>query len=183
MLFENPFWFLVGMAFLEVILLAVWYERRTRRAACLLVVPAALAVVVWLTSVLVVTDREQMIRTVGLIGQDLAAGKTQALREYLGDGVIVNLGPYGGDRLDKAATIGAAEAAAEQYKISSVRVSRFELEMRKHPVSEIITVMTSDSDESVLKSTPLEWRVWWVKRGVVWRIAEVHPPRIHRPGQ
>lgn len=183
MLLETPFWFLVGMAFLEVILAAVWYERRTRRAAWLLVAPAALALLVWLTSALVVTDREQMVRTIRLIGQDLAAGKTQVLKEYLDDAAIVNLGPYGGDRLNKAATIVAAQAAADRYKISKVRVSRFEVEMGNRPVSELITVLTSDSAESILKSTPLEWRIRWVQRDGVWKIAEVDPPQIHRPGQ
>ena len=84
-LFEEPFWFLVGLGLVEVILVAAWHERRTRGLARALVLPIAIGMIVCLTAALVQTDRERMIGSLKRLAADLTAGRIDVLKETVRD--------------------------------------------------------------------------------------------------
>ena len=175
-LFEEPFWFLVGLGLVEVVLLAIWHERRTRGLARALALPIALGIVVYLTAALVVTDRERMVQALERLAADMAGGKVDILAETLDEKVVVDLGEYGGNRLDKANAIHSAERSLRQYSVTKIRIGKVEVEMSDRPRMVVTTVIFSDAPGIGGRGMPLRWRLRWIERDGQWRILEIHRP-------
>lgn len=175
-LFEQPLGFLAIMLVAEIVLAAIWRERRTRGTARLLIVPAALAALVGVLSVLVVTDREQIRHACERIAADLSAGKTDGLQIYLDDDATIDLGPYGGIGLNKQMTILAAKGAVSRWNIRQIAITQFHVEFGHRAIVDLTTVMTIESPDVGRRRTPLTWRTRWLKRPAGWRIVSVSPP-------
>ena len=144
-LFEQPLGFLGMMLVAEIVLAAIWRERRTRGTARLLIVPAALAALVGVLSVLVVTDREQIRHACEQIAADLSAGKTDGLQTYLDDDATIDLGRYGGIGLDKRMTILAAKTAVGRWNVRQIAITKFRVQFGHRAIVDLTTVMTLES--------------------------------------
>lgn len=177
-LFEEPFWFLVGLGLLEVVLVAMWHGRRTKGLARALAVPIAVGIVVILTAALVETDRERLVATMERMTADLEMGRIDVLTETLDEKVLVNLGEYGGRGLDKAQTVTAAERSIKQYAVSRIRLSNVVTEMSDRPVMDVTTIIFSDAPGFSGRPAPLRWRMHWIQREGQWRILEIEKPTM-----
>ena len=176
-LFEEPFWFLVGLGFLEVVLIAMWHGRRTKGLARALAIPIVVGIVVALTASLVETDREKMTASLERLAGDLEAGKVDVLAETLDETITVDLGEYGGGGLDKARAIAAAERSLGEYQVTKIRLTNIVVEMGDRPIMDVTTIVFSDIPGIGGRPMPLRWRLHWIERDGQWRILEIERPR------
>jgi len=181
-LFESPFWFVVSLVLVDMILLAMWVRRRTRGLARAAGIVAAVAVVVLVLAAVVVTDRERITDAIELMAQDASAGKVEALERFLDDEVTVSLVEFGPARTDKAGAVAAAAGSLERLNINKVRVTSVEVDMQPRPLAVVTTVLQGEGAETGRLAVALRWRLRWVRRPEGWRIIVVEPPQRAGPG-
>jgi hypothetical protein len=70
-LVDNAIVFYVILGFVAVLLLVLWWQNRTRRYLIALGVVAFLAALVWLLTVLIVSDRQVLVQTITRMADDL----------------------------------------------------------------------------------------------------------------
>jgi hypothetical protein len=171
--FEDPLYVYIALAFVELVLVAIWYERRTRAWAMWLLSPAVAGGLVLAVSTLVVTDREQILAAAGRIARDLEAGSLAAAGEYLDEG-------YRGLGGDKQGALAAGRAAIQAYRIQSIRFTRMNVEVTSRQARmHAATIIELVSREWGSGGAALVWDVRWVKRKDGWRIVDVQEPQ-HR---
>ncbi len=164
--FENPLYVYVALAFVELVLAVIWHERRTRKLAEMLIIPPLLAVLVFVVSWRVVTDRERIISAAEEIALDVQAGKLDAARRYLAE-------EYNGFGHDRDGALAAAARAQGTYGIEKVRLTKMNVEMDDHAATmEVTTIVTIASAGPV----SILWKVDWAKKPAGWRIVHVQTP-------
>jgi len=169
--FESPLPIYLTLIFAEVILAAVWYERRGRRTMLMLLLPPALAVIVLGVSALVVTDRERILNAAKTIARQAETGRTDALREFVD-------ADYSGFGDDKAGAIRAAESAIGTYRVSRVRFTKLQVEVTGDQAAlHAATVIEFGDPRFGSGRTGVVFDVRWIRRQNGWRIIHVRPPR------
>ena len=169
--FESPLPIYLTLIFAEVILAAVWYERRGRRAMLMMLLPPALAVIVFGASAFVVTDRERIIDAAKTIARQAEAGRTDALREVMD-------ADYSGFGDDRAGAIRAAESAIRVYRVSRVRFTKLEVQVEGGEAAlHAATVIEFGDARFGSGQTGVIFEVRWIRRPEGWRILHVRPPR------
>jgi hypothetical protein len=169
--FEDPLYVYIALAFAELVLAAIWYERRNRRWTLALLAPVVAGGVVWAVSTMVVTDRERIVSAARRIARDLEVGSVASAGEYLDDN-------YRGLGLDKQGALAAGKAAIGAYRIRSIRFTRLSVEVESRQAAmRAATVIEYSAREFGSAQSPLVWRVRWIKRPVGWRILEVEEPQ------
>jgi len=183
-LFEDPLYVYISLAIAELVVAAIWYERRTRRTAASLAAPLVLAGAVFALETLVVTDREEIIAALQLIAREAETDEGQAMpmdaaRRYLDEQVRVDLADgYGGRNLTRQQAIGAGRSVARELAIRRVKLLKLTVEVdngrAKAHFTTIITFVASELGQS---RTSLIWDVHWLRRDAGWRIIRVEEPR------
>ena len=173
------------LAAAEVVALAVWRARRTRRAGIVAIAPAMLATAVLLLSWLVVTDREHIERAYEVIAADVATGGADALATYLDEDVEIALEPDDdGLDLDKARAIRLAEHYVREMKLREIKLSRMTIGVSGDRAdTEVTTTLLNDWPELAGAPVVLSWCVKWVKRDDGWRILRAEltgPPGVRQ---
>jgi len=177
-LFENSLYTYLALAFGELILAAVWYERRTRLLGLLLIVPLVLAGVVFSLSAMVTTDRERIVHAAEAIVVDLQAGRRTALQTYLDDGFV---GVYSGSRLDKPAAVKACFFEKQRYGITELSVVHTDVEVSGEKATMTAEVkMTMRATELGPVKTKVIFNLTWFKTAQGWRIIEAAEPKVSR---
>ncbi len=182
--FERPLWLLAMLAAAEVVTLALWRARRTRRAGMVSIAPVLLAAAVLLLSWLVVTDREHIKRAYEVIAADVATGGADALATYLDEDVEIALEPDDGWDLDKARAIRLAEHYVGEMKLREIKLSRMTIGVSgDRAETEVTTTLLNDWPELAGAPVVLSWFVRWVRRDNGWRILRAEltgPPGVRQ---
>ncbi len=177
--FENPVYLYVALGLAEVVLAIRWRERRTRRLALALLVPAVLAGCVFLLDYFVVTDREQIISASKEIARGFETGSMEAAEKYLDE-------KFGGFYRTKRNALDRGKRAIERYKLRLVKPMNVEVRVagRRAEMS-VTTVIEPGAGELAGQRFLLSWTVHWVKVTVagkqVWRIGSATPDK--KPGR
>lgn len=162
---ENPLWVYVGLALAELVLVALWYERRTRRRAVLLAAAPVLAVGVGLLAWTVVTDREQILRHAETIAAEIGAGRADALQTYLHEDFT---GVYRGRvQMDKRRALELARQEPERFGVKEIELGPVELEVRGDRADANGTLYVDTGGRGRI---PVEFHVEWGKTQDGWRI-------------
>ena len=165
-LYEGSIWLYVALGVIEAVLVAVWRARPGRWAVIALPVPVVLAVVVFVVSDTVVTEREQIIAAARAIAKDVEAGKTDALAQYLDDG-------YHGFCGTKPQAVKACELAIAQHGLGLVRFRRLEVQVSGSTAQmQATTLIVSSKRHAPRSSVEHNWDVRWAKRPQGWRIVQ-----------
>jgi hypothetical protein len=168
---EDPLYVYVALVFAELVLAAIWYERRSRRWAMLLLAPVVAAGAVFAVSKLVVTDREQILAAAARIARDLEARSVAAAQEYLDD----NYRGLGGD---KQGALAVGRTAIRTYHIRSIRFTRMDVEVASRQARmHAATIIELTTHQFGSGGAALVWEVRWIKRQAGWRIIEVQEPQ------
>lgn len=168
-LFEDPLYVYVSLAFVELALVGMWHARRSRGWLASLAVPVVLAVAVFATEKLVVTDREQIHRAMAEIADHVEAGSFERVAEYLDEDLA---GAYG----DKDQAVQAGRTALKVYRIQSLRYLNLRVEVDGHQASVRVTTVIEFQGRAAGGRDVLRWQLGWVKRPEGWRILEVARP-------
>ena len=169
--FESPLPIYLTLIFAEVVLAAVWYELRGWRMRLAMLVPPALAAIVFAVSALVVTDREWIIDAAKTIARETEAGRTDALRQLLD-------ADYSGFGNDRAGCIRAAELAIRAYRVSRVRFTKLEVQVEGSEAAMYAATIVEFGDARFGSGrTGVIFEVRWIRRPAGWRIVHVLPPR------
>jgi ketosteroid isomerase-like protein len=173
--FEDPFWLYALLVMAEVVLLLIWRRQRTRTSGLRLLVPPALAALIFGVATLVVTDRERITAAVHEIAKGVAAGQTTALEKYLDDDFHMTLG---GPSFGKAKTLARASKVMRTSRITKVKIKRLQIEVKGDTATlRMITAIRVEGG-GFRGGVPLVWILRWIKRGKQWRILESTQPRI-----
>jgi len=174
-LYEDPLYIYVSLGFAELVLAAVWHERRTRRWALALLGGPILAAAVFLIARAVVTDREQIIQAIREIARDVESGGVEKLKIHLDD-------DFAGDFGSKDDAIRAAAGAVRTYNIKYIRVGKPVVKVSGDQATMRLATVVQFSAGGVSGQTSLLWNVRWIKRGLkAWRIQEVDRPKQGLP--
>ncbi|MFB3892474.1 MAG: hypothetical protein ACE15C_10685 [Phycisphaerae bacterium] len=175
--FEDPTYVYIALAVAEIVLAAVWHERRTRRWALALLVPPALAVIVFGVERLVVTDRERITAVTRQIAADVEKNDIDAVAQYLNDRITA---PW------VARTIGIPAAPARDVVMDAGKAM-----LRDHPVKSVtfvslkvevtgrratmlaVTRIEFAAGEYKGMSGPVTWKLHWIKPKADWIIDEI----------
>jgi ketosteroid isomerase-like protein len=172
--FEDPFWLYGLLVMVEGVLLLIWRQQRTRASALRLLVPPALAALIFAVATLVITDRERITAAVHEIAQDVAAGQTTALEKYLDDDFHMTLN---GQSLGKPQTLERARKVMARSRLTKVKIKRLQIEVSGGTATlRMITPLRVEGG-GFQGNIPLVWSLRWIKRGKQWRILESAQPR------
>ncbi|MFP4106390.1 MAG: hypothetical protein ACLFVU_09905 [Phycisphaerae bacterium] len=169
-LFESPFYTVITLVIIELVILAVWYNTRKRWAALALIGPPILiAGLFWLASA-VRTEREKILLNTYEIADAITAGDVDRAATYLDPRYDGDVGESKEQALD------AGREAIRRFKISNV-------DFRSAPEIEVIgdeATMQADtfvkinaSDLNISGAVRMVWTVRWVRRDEGWRIIHV----------
>jgi len=173
--FEDPFWLYGLLVLAEGVLLVIWRRQRTRPSAIRLLVPPALAALIFAVATLVVTDRERITAAVHEIAKDVASGRSAALEKYLDEDFHMSLG---GKPMGKAKTLKRARRVMARSRITKVKIKRLQIDVSGGTATlRMITAIRVEGG-GFRGGVPLVWNLRWIKRGGQWRILESAQPRI-----
>jgi hypothetical protein len=162
---EDPLWVYVGLALTALVLIALWYERRTRRLLLLLAAPPVLAGGVWFLAWAVETDREQILRMSEEIVADISAGRSDALQVYLHQDFA---GEYRGvPILNKRAALALARLEPARHSVRDIRLGPAEVEVADGRADATGTLYVDMGDRGRI---PVHYHVEWIKTADGWRI-------------
>ena len=169
-LFEEPLYVYLALAVAELVIAVLWHERRSMRLAAALIVPPALAGIVFAAATLVVTDREAILSAAGEIARDVAAGRSDAARKYLDDDFLAY---YRGRRLGRSEAIEIARAERERYSIETIKLTNESVEVRDDVAEMRVTaVMNFGADIGGRRSVPVVFLLRWIRTPEGWLISE-----------
>jgi ketosteroid isomerase-like protein len=169
--FEDPLYVYVALGFLELVLAAVWWERRSRRWRLSLLAPPLLAAIVFAVEAAVVTHCELIVAAAREIARDVEHGRTDAAEKYLDDTFT---GRYEGREIDKKQALASLQAGMKLFGVSSVGLRKMEVQVSgssatMHAVS-LVTIRGAALGGG---TASLVWDLVWIKRGGQWQIIEL----------
>ncbi|MFW6133455.1 MAG: hypothetical protein ACOC8F_06115 [Planctomycetota bacterium] len=167
-LLEDPLYLYVGLALGELVLAAIWYERRTRRTAALLALPVLLTVAAFALERVVQTDRERIHAASRRVAHELASGDFRALRTHLSADFSGRFAPR-----DRA--LREARRAVDSYRINHVDVAEATVEVTDDRAEMTATVVVSGESGEMSRRYATTWRLSWAREDGVWRIVAADP--------
>ena len=182
-LFENPLYAFIALAIAEIVLAALWWDRRAekvgRKFLLSMIVPPVLAGVVLMLSVLVVTDREQITIAAREIAADIAADRSGALEKYLDNHFV---GHLGGRNYNRTEALTIAKQQRREYGISNITITSATVEMQGETATmDVMTSLTAEEKSlNVQFQGHVEFPLTWVKRSEGWRILECQEPKAQQ---
>ena len=143
-----------------------------------LAVPPVLALAVFVTARLVVTEREWMIAAVEEMACQTGRGRVEAIEAHLAADARGSLARYGpGGALSRAQLVAAARAAMQHYGVQEVTIKKAEVEFLTPTTARMeVTTNISYDCAGVRGTAMLAWTLDWLKRRKRWAILEIHAP-------
>lgn len=167
--FEDPLYVYIALAFAELVLAAVWYERRTRRALALLAVPVVLAGGAFLLERAVQTDREVIVASAREMAEGLSAGDFEPLERYVSRDFH---GPLG----SRDAVLARSRRVIDRYELSAVEVRSVEVTVEGEQAVMTGGTVVEGGYEGATFRTLVGWEIDWVREpDGVWRIVAARP--------
>lgn len=175
LLLDDPTWLYVMFGGLLLVLAGVWYVRRSRRTALLLLVPVVLAGFVALCDYLVETDREHIERLVETMAEEYRQKRLDTVRQVLFD-------EYDGFGMNKTALLIMADLHLKQQTDPQVNVSDLRIDVvGRRATMNCVTVVRFNTPQFEGRDS-LMWTVYWGKINGEWKIIRVEQPRRSLPG-
>lgn len=178
--FEDPTVVYAILAFVELLLAAVWFSRRDGRSALRLLYPLLAGLLVFAVARLVVTDREYLTAAMHEIAADCAAGRVDAAGRYLDAQAQVDLPPpYGGTNLNREQALAVGRKAIKALGVDDVRFTKLTVNVENDAaVVHAATLIRFRKAPGEGGNTSLIWDLEWVERPDGWRIVRVKSPRF-----
>lgn len=179
LLFEDPLYLYIALAFAELALVAVWHSRRTRRLALFLAVPLLVGGLVFAIEGLVVTDREQITAAARDIARCIQDGTYTGIPPHLDEQFRVDMRgiPPINRVLDKPAVEVACRAVEAARNIQRIKFNQVRVEITGDRAKMHINTMIISGDKGEHRS-PVIWDLHWVRIDGRWLIREVEKPRV-----
>ena len=173
---EDPLYVYISLAIAELVLAAIWHERRSRKSVLMLLIPPVLAGAVCIVAAVVVTDREQILRAATEIADDVAAGGSAAVKKYLDKDFA---GRYQGHRLDKAGAVAACRGETNRFRIIRIKLTSPTISVTGDSAEMHVTAfMRFETGVAGARTVPVGFQVFWIKRGGSWLIFSADEPQI-----
>ncbi len=170
--FEDPFNVYLTLAFAELVLGAIWYEKRTTRWALSLLIPVALAGAVVLVEQLVVTDKEQIVAAARDIAEAIESRELERIPEHLDEKFSARVQ---GVQRDRDEVVAVCNALISRWNITGIGFGRTDVEVTGSEAKMQLKTIFTYGEEGI--RTSLIWDIIWIKRDGRWRILEVAEPR------
>jgi len=180
--FESPFYVYVVLAAAELVLAVMYFGTRSRNRLRLLLVPPALAVLVFTVERLVVTDREQILADTNAICEAIKQNRIDDVAPYLSDGVtfhaVEGVGDFGlqGHRnlvISMGTTFLRVNPVSE---ISFTKKPKIEVNgkfARMHAAT--LIRFGNGAGPAAGQSAAVQWDLLWIKVADNWLIDEITP--------
>jgi hypothetical protein len=166
---DNLPWVLLGLGIVALCFAAVWWTTRKDKLLIGVAVPGVLMLAAWLLSLVIVTDRMQLVSNVESMRDLVNNGKlTDAVQHF---DEVVEINGIGGPQTYKKATLeGLAKFNMRQHNIKKVVTNKIEIEdIVGDKATVTFFIGSEDSSErgrcimGFVKSPDGKWRVNNVK--------------------
>ncbi|MCY2932075.1 MAG: hypothetical protein NTV86_21800 [Planctomycetota bacterium] len=180
-LFERPFTIYFALAFIELGLWAWWRSRRTPLLAWALAAAPVLALAVFVTARVVVTDRERIEEAMGAIVADINAGNMPALGPRLSDSVEAQIEPGGRTGpFSRGELVRYVARAVEAFNVTNVRVQSMHTEFPQRRIGRMrLNVSLAYRQGGISGQGALDYVIHWRANGLEWQVYRVE---LARPG-
>ncbi len=175
LLFESPWTVVPGLALVEMVLLANWNRRRTRRTARIAIAGLAAIPLSVALQVLVVTEGERIARACREMASAIAAGDVAAIGHHVSDSFVVTARGGPNDKpelLDRAkATLTRWDVEEEWLRGVEVEVTGDKADVTFQSVCRLIT------NQGIIPRHVSRWRLRFAREGDTWKVVDVQPLR------
>lgn len=169
--FENPIYVYIALGLAELVIAAVWYERRNRRLILAMLIPPVLAIGVAVVERLVVTDREQIMAAAGQMAEAVERRQLDRIVEHIDDEFSSGARMFSLS-ITKANIVAFANSRISRYSISSIKLAKVGVEVTGRTAKMHLLTMVHHGQDGRAK-TPLIWDIVWIRRRDGWRMLEV----------
>ncbi|MFQ5463749.1 MAG: hypothetical protein ACE5E5_14125 [Phycisphaerae bacterium] len=170
LLFENLWLLSLVLIAVQVVLMAMWYWRRTVRSAHLAWFAVVVSMLLMLTSWWVVTDREAVAKRCGELVSWVESEDIGAIESALA-------APFEADGMDRVAFAAWVRRGFRKYDFAQARLS--ELEIRFPDPHRCISTFRVgcrvESPDSGWVWIPTRWEITWITQGDRPRMVGVKP--------
>ena len=177
LLFERPATIYIVLGAAEVVVLAVWARRRTRRCGWVALAAPVLAVVVGLIAHYVQTDGEKIAAILDAAISNIKAGKVDAAAECLDSEFVA--ADFRSGLSSKGPYVEWARRILKRWPVHRVVVRRCETEVSgDSAVTELKATVICKSGEGLKDAV---WELTWIRRREGWRVAAIKtlgPPQL-----
>ena len=167
-LFESPWLLVITWVAVQFILIAVWSWQRSKAAGRIVWVGFAAAPLLLITSVLVVTPREQIINLTRTLAGHVDDPNLRAIKLLLADDF------HAGD-FDRDTFLDRLEPALTKYRIDDPRLRWFQVSFPESDVGVVEFHATAHvrSPEVLYDWIASRWRLTFRREGEQWLLTEV----------
>jgi len=166
-LFESPTYVYLSLVFAELVLAAIWYERRSRNWAKALLIPVALAATVVTVERLVVTEREKIVAVTEDIVEAVNSRQLRRIGGHLDEGFALR-SPW--MSADKAGLVESTDRALRTYAVRKVKLRKLDVEVTGDTARMRANTFVYFGRESA-RPIALIWDVVWVKAPAGWKVS------------
>lgn len=165
-LFDTPYWLLGLIAIAAAALLVAGNNRQDRRLVRAGLGALALAVLLGVTSFLVDTDREKVLKGTRRLVDAVERQDAPAIAALLHPDVAAPA------RMNKDTLVSEAVAAAKRYQLKSLTVLSLEAQELGVDYTTTFRVNTRSS-AGVYENVPSDWQLVWTKSGDTWQVKQI----------
>lgn len=167
-LFESPWLLLVLLAATQLGLLMIWWRRRTRAWSRIVIAGFAAMATLPLLSHLIVTPREQLIRTCRELAVMVEAGDVAGIGRHLAD-------DFEASGLDRTELLDRVETTLKRYVVENVGLHGFAVifPQRDQAVAVFNAVCRIRSAESFIDRLLSRWRLTFRGQGRSWQVTKI----------
>lgn len=169
--FGDPTKVYCALGLIEVVLLGIWFSRRSERLRRWLLVPLVVAAAIFAADYAIETDREALIRITHQLTEDFQQKRFDVIDEYIAE-------DYKGYVGDKAGLMGKMRAASNPDVVKLVSI---DLDIQG-PEATMSIIVNIDIKMEVGKGRmSMLVPVHWEKRDEGWRVIKVDEPKAALP--
>ena len=167
--FEDPTVVYVIAGVVLLVLIAVWFRRRTRGATLYILAALMLAAFVFVLQMLVTTDREQIGQALEEITVRVNAADIESLDEFIDES-------YTGLWAPKRQLLESGQTMFKRANVRDVRITDKKIEVSgdRADVRVITAALADDPFTGNMPVTiPIQWRLKWIKTDGRWKLREI----------
>lgn len=172
--FEDPFWLYALLLMAEGVLVTLWRRRGDRKSALRLLIPPAMAALIFALATLVVTDRERIKEATQKLVAGLNAGRTTELASRLASdfrGTFRGMKP-----LKRGETLERVQKALRQHGVAKITIKSLKVKVRGDQATVHLVTMIELRGKMFRGKIPARWTLQWVKQGKRWLIRDARGP-------
>lgn len=159
----------------------LYRNTRDRRALYALTGTVAFGLLVWLLSILIVTDQQQIRRNLHAMADAVTNRKTEQLTKYLAPEVFFNRDR---SKLDRATIVAVSKQQADRLNIQGIRLTQFHFEKLSREEKKAIVLFSAVVEMGEILN-PCRCKTEFVYQGDTWLLhaVEIFTPVGNQPIQ